>query len=675
MPATSIKEHSRPPRTTTDRWPTHCLILLALLAAAVPALAQSPAPVPTPRTGQASEEADAMESIVIVAGQLIPKLQEAIESRLIKGLENLAFWVAVVVMIFSFLRMFRENDGAGKELGWWCFRLAVIFTLFGTSSRVINAMGQIGIDVVSVTEFRKVLWDAEIDFNTNYEKFTEGFFYIKSVNTDEATAALTSDDNSLRTAIKALNPATWSLPSVFTGITVSRAILQFSQIFLALLGGLVGIALRLFAPFAVAVAIDRNLAQRISIPFAWSAAVFTMVTPLVSHVLGLAVYLAGSLAFQFITPGRGFITLSGDGNVIGDAVALTPTIYACLVLMVMMVVASLLLLASPYISYKLAFGQVFEAVSTTASGWLGALTATGFEVAGVAAGASLQRQASEARLEGQYGASVTTAKADREAADRQTRAAQLSGLFSARASQAQSSAAVVASTQLTVAGARINQQAQTAALENQRTRDIAGYQRDAARTGAEAGVRTDRQQADLDVNQTRSTQGLLNDSVPFQSGVPGSGLVRTGRRALDYGSNTIQTHDLKDNAAHEAQGVGRIAHLYSQGQTRAADQYTEEGARIAGVQADATVAAAYQSQGTALGGINQGYRLQVTGVNESANLNLEANQARFAGTLEAARQIRESNLKAVRLEQVSAIIGTLSRDIARRAEQSMTLRY
>jgi hypothetical protein len=674
MPASKdARERLRQHRFSARQWLGRCFILFALFTAVAPVWAQSPAP--TPAAGQATGGADAMERIVIVAGQLIPKLQEAIESRLIKGLESLAFWVAVIVMIFSFLRMLRENDGAGKELGWWCFRLAVIFTLFGTSGRVIDAMGQIGIDIVNVTEFRKALWDAEIDFNTNYEKFTEGLFYIKAVNSDEAVAALTSDDNSLRTAIKALNPATWSLPSIFTGITVSRAVLQFSQIFLALLGGLVGIALRLFAPFAVAVAVDRHLAQRISVPFAWSAAVFTTVTPLVSHVLSLAVYLAGGLAFRFINPGQGFITVSSDGNVVGDAAQLTPTIYACLTLTVLMVVASLLLLASPYISYKLAFGQVFEAVSTTASGWLGALTATGFEVAGVAAGASLQRQAGEARIEGQYGASVTTAKADREAADRQTRAAQLSGLFSARASQAQSSAAVVASTQLTVAGARINQQAQTAALENQRARDVAGYQRDAARTGAEAGVRADRQQADLDVNQTRSTQGLINDSIPFQSGVPGSGLVRTGRRALDYESNTVQTHDLKDNAAGEAQSVGHIAHLYSQGQTRAADQYTEEGGRIARVQADATVAAAYQSQGTALGGINQGYRLQVAGVNESADLNLEANQARFAGTLEAARQIRESNLKAVRLDQMSAIISTLSRDIARRAEQSMTLRY
>ena len=63
-------------------------------------------------------------SLVLVAGNLIPKLQEAIESPLVAGLENLAFWIAVVVMMLSFARLFRENDGASRDLFWWCFRPA-----------------------------------------------------------------------------------------------------------------------------------------------------------------------------------------------------------------------------------------------------------------------------------------------------------------------------------------------------------------------------------------------------------------------------------------------------------------------------------------------------------------------------------------------------------------------
>jgi hypothetical protein len=131
-------------------------------------------------------------------------------------------------MLFSFARLFRENDGATKDLFWWCFRLAIVFTLFGTGRTIINTWSQIGYDIVNVTEFRKVLWDAEIEFNAkNYDKFTEGMFLVKATSTSDAIAALTADDANLRNiANAASNPSAWSLPNIFIGITIGRAILR-----------------------------------------------------------------------------------------------------------------------------------------------------------------------------------------------------------------------------------------------------------------------------------------------------------------------------------------------------------------------------------------------------------------------------------------------------------------
>ena len=91
-------------------------------------------------------------------------------------------------------------------------------------------------------------------------------------------------------------------------------------------------------------------------------------------------------------------------------------------IIVLMIVGALLLLASPYLSYKLAFGQLFEAVSTTASGWMGAMTATGMEIAGVAYGSALQRQASETLIKGQAQSEIARASAGRQASDLQARA-------------------------------------------------------------------------------------------------------------------------------------------------------------------------------------------------------------------------------------------------------------
>src|SRR5262249_36018850 len=118
-------------------WP--CLLALFLLCApAPPAMAQSHAPSPAPANSDQIAGVDALTNLVIVAGNMIPRIRDAIESPLVKGLENLAFWIAVIVMMFSFARLFRENDGAAKDLFWWCFRLAIVFTLFGAGRTIIS---------------------------------------------------------------------------------------------------------------------------------------------------------------------------------------------------------------------------------------------------------------------------------------------------------------------------------------------------------------------------------------------------------------------------------------------------------------------------------------------------------------------------------------------------------
>jgi hypothetical protein len=56
-------------------------------------------------------------------------------------------------------------------------------------------------------------------------------------------------------------------------------------------------------------------------------------------------------------------------------------------------------------------------------------------------------------------------------------------------------------------------------------------------------------------------------------------------------------------------------------------------------------------------------------------LNLEANQLNYAGTIKAAELARDSGLKVVKLEQMSQIVTTLSRDMARRADLALAMRY
>lgn len=645
------------------------------------ALAQSPGgEQPAP-----ASKADPLVDLALVAENLIPKLQNAIESPLVAGLENFAFWIAVIVMLFSFARLFRENDGAGKDLFWWCSRLAVIFVLFGSGRAIINTAGEIGYDIVNVTEFRKVFWDAEIEFNANYEKFTEGMFIVKPVvsNPDEAIGALTSENPDFRDITKMLDVSSWNLSNIFIGMTVGRFLLEFANLFLALLSALITIGLRLFAPFAIALAIDRSLAQRISYPFAWSAAVFTLVTPLVSHVLGLAVYTAGNLAFKIISPEFGIFSLDALGQISGDPARITQAVYACLILMVLMALGSLLLLASPYISYKLAFGQIFEAVSTTASGWLGAFAATGMEIAGVKYGTALQRQAGEARIEGQYQAEQARALAIKDAGNLTNRAQQILGLQSAAASRSQALGAIAGGYAMSVQMTEAQRVATRGLVEQNRQQQTQGYLADRSFGQQQTNITMRREEYDLRLSQAErnvmTLTGRSLDTAEYGAGLVVGNAARVvttpGRGASEISINNTTT-DVRESILRDARG-SHIENYEFTGRMRigAADDYAQGAGKIADAQAAANVGAVRVQRDLSAGGVERGYRQQLQGVNSAYQLNLEANQLNFAGALKAAEVMKVSGLKAVKLEQMSHLVTTISRDLARRAEQALTLRY
>lgn len=655
-------------------------------------------PQPTPVTNANDSATGPLVNLVLVAENLIPKLQEVIESPLVQGLENLAFWMAVIVMLLSFARLFRENDGAGKDLFWWCCRLAIIFTLFGTGRTIINTASQIGYDIINVTEFRKVFWDAELDFNVNYQKFTEGMFLVKSAahNPDEVIGALTSENPNFRDITKLLDVSSWNLSNIFIGVTLGRFLLEFAQLFLAILSALLTIGLRLFAPFAIALAIDRTLAQRISYPFAWSAGVFTLVTPLVSHILGLVVYTTGNLAFKIIAPETGLFTLDANGAITGDPSRITQAVYASIVLMVLMVLSSLLLLASPYISYKLAFGQIFEAVSTTASGWMGAFAATGLEVVGVKYGTSLQRQASEARIEGQYQAEQSRALAIKDASNLTGRAQQILGLQSAAASRSQAMGAIAGGYAMSVQMNEAQRVASLGMIEQGRRQQVTGLLADRSFGQQQTNITMRREEYDTRLNQSeRNVTTLANrsmdvvehgagvlaaaggDAMPLLPAFRDAAKVATSPgRAINeiYINNT--TTDARVSNLRDARR-DHVENYEFTGQMRidAAEQYAKETSKIADTQAAANIAAARTNRDLAAGGVERGYHQQVQGVNSAYKLNLEANQLNFAGAMKAADALKESGLKAVKLEQMSQVVTTLSRDLARRSELALTLRF
>ncbi len=88
------------------------------------------------------------------------------------------------------------------------------------------------------------------------------------------------------------------MPFLFSLLSFARGILAFGDLYLLALGGFLMIAARLAAPVMIALAIDRNLANKISYPFLWGTIVLTLIWPAVSQLIRAFAYMGGNLAMS-----------------------------------------------------------------------------------------------------------------------------------------------------------------------------------------------------------------------------------------------------------------------------------------------------------------------------------------------------------------------------------------
>jgi hypothetical protein len=77
----------------------------------------------------------------------------------------------------------------------------------------------------------------------------------------------------------------------------------------------------------------------------------------------------------------------------------------------------------------------------------------------------------------------------------------------------------------------------------------------------------------------------------------------------------------------------------------------------------------------AVSGVESAYRKQIQGITRAYQLNLDAELMNLSGALKATEIMRSSGMIAVRLDQLSQIVSITDRDLTRRTEMSMTLRY
>ena len=110
------------------------LVIGGLFASALTARAQTPAP-------SGPTLSDHIARLSIKAAQLLPYLQSEVLSHLQDWVYGIAVAVAVLVLLFSFLRLWRENAGGGNSnLIFFFLRSLYFFGLVGSSVWLIGQM-------------------------------------------------------------------------------------------------------------------------------------------------------------------------------------------------------------------------------------------------------------------------------------------------------------------------------------------------------------------------------------------------------------------------------------------------------------------------------------------------------------------------------------------------------
>jgi hypothetical protein len=668
-------------------------ILLTLAVIGVGATTARAQSAPVPGGGDFAGE---MARLVQQAADLVPLIRDQVESPLIGEFEDLSMLIAALVMMLSFARVLRENDGGSKDLYYWVGRLVICMILFGTGPTILNAMQKMGQSVVWDTPIKTAYDSQSQKFEDNYKKFLQAGFTVQG---DKGPmGVLTDNESPVKSIDKALNPNSWNMPQVFTLVTVARGLMEFADLFLLLLGQFVMIALRLTSPFIIALAIDQKMAHHVAYPYLKGAAAFTLIAPAVGAIIGIFAYAAANVPLTSIDFSNPVFKLNPDTMMIeGDP---SRAVYPALIGAAIMLVSALALFASPYISYRVASGQVFEGVSGVASGWMAALTGMAVELAGVRHAAGLERQAQETQIHGVYGGEVTRAGAGFEAANLGVQARKLAALAAARGA--------LTSTLGQIYGARTQsiQQAQAGALFG-----VSSAGANAALAKGDIDVRRGKGVADLEAgrqrefdlfeaNRSADTKKWLGDKLIMGSTYAGDTirgvtkgrsdktetLGKLGGAAVEIAGGGaglyLQHKSIQERAVGQKNAVETSTGKMIENQDRAAtgfsgnqDAYVNQMTGIHQRYAQDQVAAVRAGADQAAGGATRGTSITMGGVNRGAAIEMQANKVMMEGSIAAAGQVRDAGLQATKLHMAATILHQMSRDAARQIEQGFTLRY
>ena len=632
---------------------------------------------------------DHIARLSIRASQLLPYLQYEVLSRIQDWVYGIAVALAVLVLLFSFLRLWRENGGGNSNLVFFFIRSLFFFGLVGSSVWLVGQMAATGKEIAEGNEIqgaagRSMLFEfykAQRDsFNESYQKMTMGTFTVKvdgrdftvrpsDPNTGTFVGVLYDSEGTIKDLDKKLNDSSYTLPALFNWLNAARTILEGGDFWLLLLGGVLVLVFKAAAPLMMAVAIDQKLAHKVTYPFVWGAVVLTLLWPAVSYFIRALAYLFGNVAMALGDSEPLYVWDYASLYAIKSNFA--SPVHTVAIAAFMMTIAGGCLWISPYLAYRFSMGQIYEGVSSAMSQFAAMVIGTGVEAYSSTAAAGINQLAQNTQAQGSYDAQTTEAKANRESGMLRNQAGFVAGKASAlSAAQATAGAAMAAAR----GGAN-----QAYAMFGSASRGIEGYNEKLSNYGRDRTLADNNAVSRRQANEanTDSQVGRKEEWSKGLNRIPiAGGLVDLSREGVTgivssasdgkYGALPLTLHQRGYDGA-------RIEYVNSANQnaTKYAGEVNEAnretGDRMAGIsmqQGREAAGAAYAAAGTS-----------IAGHKSALGLNDQATRVEFTGRMAGAEINQRASIDSAKLQAISMIISRMGSKLAQDIEKGMEMRY
>jgi len=680
-----------------------CFVLSISIVCAETVNAQSPTPAPlaspAPATGNASAPAQ-VRSLGGIAIEFVPAVKRVVEGAMLRRYTFLATVFAQLVMLAAFIRLQAEKPGATRDFFAQCGRAVIILPLITLGPWLVSYLYTLGLPLAA--PLRVPLYSSVREFDDSYRRFTLGMFTATDrggiyqpmpTGTDAIIGVLTDRESSVKTVNEMIDPARWDMTKLFTFLNITRGILSFADFILVVLTGFLMIAFRLAVPWMIAMSIDKSLAHEVSYKFVRGVVVFTLVFPIVAHILSIVAYKIGTLGMA-VYDGTPMYNVDPRTAQIIARPDIDPT-FAFGIAVFMMAVAALCLVASPVLSWKIAFGQTFEGVATVASGWMAAIVGSGINFVSASIGANLNNMAERLQVGASADAGYTNARAD-YSATMQTNAAglhnQLGQINAARTGAVMTNNAAASREQSNLIAVYRNSMSNVAI-----SRDAQIGLVDADRSFSTQGAsnQTAREQGQVLLNQ--QTQSNTNDQSWWTAGTEALGGVlgaasggtqgaNVGTSAGSIASRPGQIVTEGVNIEMQARGgLGMSSDYLSRtannnrayAETRTEIEQTRaaglEGALTEQYQGQSGAVAAWQQNVNAAANTQAGIAGQAA--RESTGMLNQAAQTKLTGAEQAISTVQNAGLQAAEYHRMAQIINQVTHDMTRRIEEMGQYRF